>query len=85
MKKLSKVFLAFGMAMLPLCLNAQNHRWTLEEDGPISWHPQKTEMHLDDIEMSGKNVSVILRYGVAHGKFILDKSINFSASLGISI
>lgn len=74
MKTFRKTFLTLGIAMLPLCLNAQQHRWSLEENGPISWHPQKTESHQDHIEMSGKTVSVVLRYGVENGKFTLNKS-----------
>lgn len=75
MKTFQKSILALGFALLPLCLNAQQQRWTLEDDGPISWHPQKAEVHQDHIEMSGKNVSVILRYGVDKGKFTLNKSL----------
>ena len=74
MKAFQKTILAFGLALLPLCLNAQQ-RWTLEDNGPISWHPQKAEVHQDHIEMSGKHVSVVLRYGVENGKFTLNKSL----------
>ena len=48
MKAFQKTILAFGLTLLPLCLNAQQ-RWTLEDDGPISWHPQKAEVHQDHI------------------------------------
>ena len=52
----------------------QINRWKLNHDGTISWQPQKDEVHHDHIEMSGKAVSVVFRYGVENGKFVLNKS-----------
>ena len=75
MKTLQRILLAGSIALMPLCLNAQdNQRWTLEKEGHIRWQPEKVESHQDHIEMSGKTVSVVLRYGVENGKFILNKS-----------
>ena len=75
MKTLRQILLASSIALMPFCLNAQdNHRWTLEKEGHIRWQPEKTDAHQDHIEMSGKSVSVVLRYGVENGKFILNKS-----------
>ena len=75
MKTLSKIILASSIAFLPLGLNAQEaHRWSLENEGHISWNPTQTDNHHDHIEMSGKRVSVVLRYGVENGKFVLNKS-----------
>ena len=75
MKTLRQILLASSITLMPFCLNAQdNHRWTLEKEGHIRWQPEKTDAHQDHIEMSGKSVSVVLRYGVENGKFILNKS-----------
>ena len=75
MKTLQRILLASSIALMPLCVQGQeNRRWTLAEEGHISWNPQKTEVHHDHIEMSGKTVSVVLRYGVENGKFVLNKS-----------
>lgn len=76
MKTLQQILLAGSIAFMPFCLNAQNNqRWSLEKEGHIRWQPEKIESHQDHIEMSGKTVSVVLRYGVENGKFILNKSI----------
>ena len=75
MKTLQQILLAGSIAFMPFCLNAQdNQRWSLEKEGHIRWQPKKVESHQDHIEMSGKTVSVVLRYGVENGKFILNKS-----------
>ena len=75
MKTLSKIIIASSIAFMPLGIYAQQaHRWSLENEGHISWNPTQTDNHHDHIEMSGKSVSVVLRYGVENGKFILNKS-----------
>ena len=75
MKTLKQLFLASSIAFMPLGLYAQQaHRWSLENEGHISWNPTQTDNHHDHIEMSGKSVSVVLRYGVENGKFVLNKS-----------
>ena len=75
MKTLSKIIIAGSIAFMPLGLYAQQaHRWSLENEGHISWNPTQTDNHHDHIEMSGKSVSVVLRYGVENGKFVLNKS-----------
>ena len=51
------------------------NRWTLQPDGSIEWKPLKDLPHNDHIEMSGKQVSTVLRYGVdANGNFTLNYS-----------
>lgn len=76
MKTLQQILLASCIMLTSLNLRAQDttHRWSLQEEGHISWHPNPKEKHLDHIEMSGKSVSVVLRYGVKNGKFIFNKS-----------
>ena len=75
MKTLLNILLACGIAFMPHCIQAQEStRWSLGNENQISWQPEKTESHQDHIEMSGKSVSVVLRYGVQNGAFTLNKS-----------
>ena len=54
-----------------------NCRWNLNSEGGISWIVNKDKYpHTDHIEMSGKRVSVVLRYGVNQDQeFELNKSL----------
>lgn len=53
----------------------ETSRWQMQPDGSIEWTADKQLPHSDHIEMSGKQVSVVLRYGVDQkGAFILNKS-----------
>lgn len=55
-------------------LFAQN-RWTINDNGSISWNIKDRLPHYDHIEMSGLKVSTVLRYGVnKDGSFELNKS-----------
>lgn len=56
-------------------LRAQN-RWKIEKDGGILWEIKDRLPHDDHIEMSGEQLSVVLRYGVnAEKKFCLERSV----------
>ena len=69
--------LILGILCLLACTaGAQSeNRWKLLETGGISWVPDGRLPHQDHIEMSGKQVSVVLRYGIkADGSFMLNKS-----------
>ena len=58
-------------------LQAQN-RWNLESDGSISWTVKKGEVHSDNIEMSGRFISLIATYGVDEkGKPVLSRQLVF--------
>jgi hypothetical protein len=58
-------------------LQGQN-RWVMETDGSISWIVKTGDAHKDNIEMSGKFISVIVTYGVdGDGKLILAKQLVF--------
>lgn len=50
--------------------------WTLDRNSnSISWQPEASQEHYDHIEMSGRQVSAVLRYGVdSEGRFVLNKS-----------
>lgn len=68
----------FLLAISLLCLesgNAQQY-WNIDNGGnSITWQVKKGVVHQDHIEMGGKRVAVVLRYGVnADGEFELNKS-----------
>ncbi|HEY3388176.1 MAG TPA: hypothetical protein VGK38_01285, partial [Prolixibacteraceae bacterium] len=44
--------------------NANENRWKINESGGISWLVTDQLPHRDHIEMSGKYVSAVIRYGV---------------------
>jgi hypothetical protein len=49
--------------------------WELQSDGSIAWRNMQKLPHYDHIEMSGKRMSVVLRYGVdSNGSFVISKS-----------
>ncbi|MFV0417725.1 MAG: hypothetical protein ACK5KT_03185 [Dysgonomonas sp.] len=56
---------------------AQN-RWTMTDDGGIIWNVKGDDAHTDHLEMSGKQVSVILTYGIdKDGTLISNKNLVF--------
>ena len=49
--------------------------WDLDSSGGITWKVNQADAHSDHVEMAGKRVATVLRYGVdANGAFILNKS-----------
>ncbi|MDP4290722.1 MAG: hypothetical protein Q8908_06545, partial [Bacteroidota bacterium] len=71
---LSIVFLYSFLSASVQCL-AQN-RWKLDDNGSITWKIDNRIPHDDHIEMSGKKVSVVLRYGVNdQGAFTLSRTV----------
>lgn len=66
-----------GACCLVNGLQAQN-RWNIESNGSISWKVQKGDAHADNIEMSGRFVSLIAAYGVDEkGRPILSRQLVF--------
>lgn len=59
-------FLAAGQ------LSAQT-RWKIADDRSIVWNVKADEAHNDNIEMTGKKVSVIVTYGVTNGVLDFDE------------
>lgn len=52
--------------------------WTIQPDRSIEWKVADGQSHTDHIEMSGKSISVVLRYGVnKEGAFFANKSLVF--------
>ncbi len=74
MKKMMLLaFLLAGTAMY-----AQQQYWQLSKDGGIRWNVEANQAHADHIEMSGKQISVIVHYGVDHlGKGIYSRKLVF--------
>lgn len=60
-------------------LSAQvSDRWRIGDDGSIKWKITDRIPHYDHLEMSGQQLSVVLRYGVdAEGAFHLSRSLVF--------
>ena len=55
------VFLFIGMAQ------QTSNRWSLVNDGHIQWNVKSEDTHMDNVEMSGLQVSSIIHYGVEKG------------------
>lgn len=67
-------FILFLSAMSLICVNSQN-RWEINNSGGITWNLDSLLPHYDHIEMSGEQISIVLRYGVNEsGAFVLDRS-----------
>jgi hypothetical protein len=53
-------------------------RWKIQPDNSITWFVGKNDVHSDHIEMSGRYISAVLRFGVdRNGAFTLNKSLYF--------
>ncbi len=65
--------------MLTACaLPAAESRWKVDGDGGITWDVRAGDAHQDQIEMSGRKVSVILNYGVVEdGATVLTRQVVF--------
>ena len=54
----------------------EDNRWKIDTDGSISWLINNNIPHDDHIEMSGKKISCVLRYGIAaDGSFHATRSL----------
>lgn len=72
--KMTKILLLLFLLGSIFSLQAQN-RWRIQSDGSIRWEINQNIPHYDHIEMSGEQVSVVLRYGVnPDGSFSLERS-----------
>jgi hypothetical protein len=59
-------------------VQAPSSRWTIDPDGGTSWEVQRGQPHQDQIEMSGRKVSLILTYGVReNGSLSLTRQLVF--------
>src|SRR5690554_3138577 len=72
MKRIFFVILLSALSMI--YVNSQN-RWEINEMEGITWNIDSRVPHYDHIEMSGEQISVVLRYGVDEsGAFVLERS-----------
>lgn len=79
---MNTVFIKKQLLIIMLCFIAgksfaqENSRWHINPDNSISWNISNTIPHDDHIEMSGKKISCVLRYGVsADSSFHLTRSL----------
>ncbi|MBK8700427.1 MAG: hypothetical protein IPN29_13215 [Saprospiraceae bacterium] len=63
MKRKAPLTLIFSILSL-LFATAQQNRWQINPLGGITWQVGKQDTHKDHIEMSGKYISAVVRYGV---------------------
>lgn len=74
---IKKVFLAL-LLFGAVGVKGQDLRWHLLKGGGIEWAVKNTGAHTDQIEMSGKQVSAIITYGVdAKGQLVLKRKLVF--------
>lgn len=60
-------------------LGGGDNRWEIQPDGSIIWNIDNRIPHYDHIEMSGEQISAVLRYGVnGDGSFRMERSIIWS-------
>lgn len=70
----NKLFYTLFALCCTICAGAATDIWKIAERGEIVWKTNG-KPHTDHIEMSGKSVSVILRYGIdSQGQFHINKS-----------
>lgn len=70
-----RIFIVTLFLTTSVMLAVAQSRWQIEPDGSIVWNIDTRLPHYDHIEMSGKQVSVVLRYGIdSNGAFTLNKS-----------
>ena len=65
------------IVIVPIPTTAQtNRRWEINTDGSITWNIRQQLPHSDHIEMSGKRIACVLRYGVhADSSFYATRSL----------
>jgi hypothetical protein len=74
---MKKSFILLYIVLIGQPFFAQN-RWQLENDGGICWTLKANDVHTDHIELSGKQMSVILTYGTdENGILVSNKQLIF--------
>lgn len=76
---LRRTLLLFSFILVgSLAIAQPKDRWTIQDDGAIRWNINDNVPHDDHLEMSGQQLSVVLRYGVdAQKRFHLNRSLVF--------
>lgn len=77
MKTAGKMILVQGLLACTCAVHANEvQRWDMNPDTSIVWKIKDDIPHYDHIEMSGKRISVVLRYGVNQDRtFSVNKSL----------
>lgn len=57
------IYLSF-IFIINLGAVSQENRWVINDSGGISWFVKPQDNHKDHIEMSGRNISTVIRYGI---------------------
>lgn len=73
MKKCKLTLLVFVLSTLMAQAQRDFVRWSLAPDGGIGWAVRSGEVHNDNIEMSGKQISAIVTYGIDSNKVLMLK------------
>lgn len=69
------LFLSFSLSLFS---QERNLFWNISPDKSITWNVKKSQVHSDQIEMSGLNISSIISYGVdENGELINTKRLVF--------
>lgn len=70
---------SLGLLAVSAICTAQETRWSIPDGEGISWSPKAGQIpHYDHIEMSGEQISTVLRWGIEpDGSFTLDRSLVF--------
>ncbi len=78
-RKISLLFISFiFVCLMPMAQNQVKDRWSILDDGSIRWSIYNNIPHDDHLEMSGQQLSVVLRYGVDEKKrFHLNRTLVF--------
>lgn len=75
---LKSILFICALLQCSVALNAQDLRWHLSKTGGIEWLVKNGPAHTDEIEMSGKQVSIMLTYGIDdQRKLVLKKKLVF--------
>ena len=73
---MEKLFLSLLCLTVLTTTAATENRWQMRTDGSTVWRVTKDLPHEDHIEMSGRQVSIVFRYGVDDKKhFLINKSL----------
>ena len=66
------------MILISVCNSNAQNLWVMQQDGSIAWNIKPGEAHTDNIEMSGKFISLIVTYGVnENAGLVLTKQLVF--------
>jgi hypothetical protein len=64
--------------LVATALSAQQKYWNMKPDGSIKWTVKPNEVHTDHLEMSGKQISAIVRYGIdSSGSILISRKLVF--------